>query len=459
MRNTIKKILLFIIIGFSSVFLFGFTDPIPETFYQLTQLPETVGRFNVADESTVGNIAEATFTRNVETGNYDAEFLYKEHKWIVNDIVLKADTPLKNKFTGFYWTDKHPETDEVTRFIAYQTEGKVSRYEHLIENYKDKNIEPFMAWTLWNLNDGTTQTDMKMDVYSKVHLENGIYYVDTVLGVPNDDILTAVIEFDYRVLKKPPNFLGLGEEWYDWQTVEEYIVEKDKVVDVPFNFSIFRQTMGMSASWWGNFEAGFIVGVSFGGAYAIRAAMHDSNIPIIQKIQYNEAQKREYVDIYNERVDYMDKRGEDHELTKVTVNEVFTASNNVYRIYLDHLTSKEQSFQYKKFATLYLAYTYRGTIYSVATENIRSRMTSYYPQTPGEKGESFWDSIKQFFIDIANWFKKNKWWFIGIGVVIGVGFVAYLFGPAIREGSKSYVKKRKVKSKKSRKKPKRKGKR
>ena len=65
--------------------------------------------------------------------------------WIVNDIVLKSDTPLKNKFTGFYWTDKHPETDEVTRFIAYQTEGKVSRYEHLIENYKDKNIEPFMA--------------------------------------------------------------------------------------------------------------------------------------------------------------------------------------------------------------------------------------------------------------------------------------------------------------------------
>lgn len=445
-----KRILMLLIIGFITLGLMG-NSPTPVLYANLTLLPETEGIFNVTDESTRGNIATIDLTLNTNTGKYNAVLNYKTEVWEVRNITLETDVELKQKFSGFYWTDSHPETNELTRFVAYQTEGTTSRYDYLLTRYDMKDIEPFMGWTLWNLNTGETKTDMKMDVYGKVTEHKGVYYMDTVLGVPNDDLLAMVMEYEYRSLKKSANFLGLGEEWYSWTKRHEYIVETGQTVTVPYNVSMFRATLGLPASWWGNFGAGFVIGGTFGGAYAIKYLAHDSNIQVIQQITYNDAQKRTYVNAYNNQVDYYDNRNIPHNLEKVTVDDVFKATNYIYRIYLSAISSEEQAVQYKDFAALYVAYEYKDTIYSVATQNIRSLIVGYVPPTPGEIAEDRWAKIRDFF-------KKNKWYLIGAGALLFLGMVTYLAGPSIRMALTNTTKQRTKSRKIRRKTPTKKGK-
>lgn len=462
-KNIINKIFTLILVFIGVIFLQASTTNVVVTYNSLDELPATVGKFDVANRESLGTIADITFTKSTND-LYNLKMNYKNETWFVNNVMLNADdVTLKDSFSGFYWTEVIEGED--VQFVAFATDGAKSNYKHLLEAYENQDIQPFQAWAVWNLKTNEVIVESKLKIFGVINDVDGLFYVDLVLDVPNDDIISVVMEFERRYKIQSGVWPFTRDKWSEWDPVKDYIAKyDDEPITVGYNMSLFSRAVGGRSSFWSNFKAGFVVGATFGIGYAVAWEQWDSEIPIIKKLEYSDTQQAKYVSTFNKQVEdnvWRNKylNGASVEQSKVTVGEVFGVSNNVYRIYLDSINNEQKDYQYRQVAVIDLAYKYDGTIYHVAHENIWSIIPDYQPPTFEDKADGFWNKIKEFLQNVANWFKKNKWWFIGIGVVVGVVALAYLFGPAIREGSKSYVKKRKVKSKKSRKKPKRKGKR
>lgn len=462
-RNLVNKILTLLLIFIGIIFLQASTGNVVVTYNSLDELPATVGKFDVANRESLGTIADITFTKSTND-LYNLKMNYKNETWFVNNVSLNADdVTLKDSFSGFYWTEVIEGED--VQFVAFATDGAKSNYQYLLEAYEDQDIQPFQAWAVWNLNTNEVVVESKMKIFGVINDVNGLFYVDLVLDVPNDDIISVVMEFERRFKTKNGFWPLIPDEWSEWDPVKDYVAKKEETTQVGYNMSLFRRAVGGGSDIWSNFKAGFVVGATFGIGYAVAWKSWESEVSIISKLEYNDSQQAKYVSTFNKQVEdnvWRNKylNGASVEQSKVTVGEVFGVSNNVYRIYLDSINYEQKDYQYRQVAVIDLAYKYDGTIYHVAHENIWSIIPDYQPPTFEDKADGFWNKIKDFLQNVANWFKKNKWWFIGIGLLIGAGFVAYFFGPAIREGSKQFIKSRKVRSKKSRKKPtKRKGKR
>lgn len=439
-----KKIIIFIVSIFSTLFLLGNTNiTLISSFDQLPKTQSTMST-NLAnyDDNLINGVGAVKLT-HLDGKDYSVEVDYGGITYKLGRSQAPATEGRNKEIYGYYWTDFIDNQEQ--QFIMFFEDGKVSDLTHLQALFDEDEIKPFQVVTVWNLTTGEFYANKRLIVYGAIVEISGIYYLDVVMPLKSDDLISITVNYSY--MKK--YIFGITGKLHE------------NITYTAVRGDTYLQEVHSPAWTWYVLSPWLIklndaVGTALKGEQLTQQK--------ITKQIYSIPEKDDFVNRFNEQIREeiqfrKDKGEEPPEFGETTVAEVFNTGNDggVYRVYLDQIGDWFQTgIDFHRMVITDIAYLYQGKIYQVNYHYIDSRVPDYIDKR--DPVSNFLQKIKAAIKAIGNWFEKNKWWFIGFGVVALVGVTIYFFGPSIRMAITNSTVNRQ-KTKKSKKQPFKKNKR
>lgn len=399
----IKKILLLITTFVAALFLTAATNQ--TLFGSFDQLPETTGIYDkvARDKSANGEIGIVNF-KEKSSNRYDIEIKLNDRVFVKRNAEIPYNRNAKKEFTGYYWTEK--EDDKVNRFLVYYTDGSNKSLDKLRKNLENEKIEPFKIQTIWNLTTGKFYTYDKIKTYGFISEISGNYFYNLAIPIPMDDVILVDMDFDYT----ERFWFGIKKSNH-----KNLVVRREETVEAHFHAPTWLKLRTLLLS----------------------ALMEKISVKVdrIVPVEMTPEIKAEYINKFNEQLSKSKQNGKNQDLNYLKESDVISGNSKYYRIYVQELSSFfSTSISFENIIINDVVYEHKGQVFNLNIDNIIQYSVNHYPKQ--QITEKIGDALGQALASIKKFMKQNKWYFIGAGILVGLGFLIYLFGPAIREGSK-----------------------
>lgn len=417
-----KRLLLIFTLLFGSLFLIGAT-PNEVLIAEFSELPTTTSTMNTNirnyEEDLTHGVGAVKLTF-IEDKDYKLEIEYDGTTYIRNRVTVPATESRNHIIYGYYWTE---EIDLVeNKFIMIFEDGIASSMTHLQDLYDEADLQPFQIVTIWNLTTGEFYANKKLIVYGAIFENGGHYYLDVVIPVKSEDLIS--ISVNYRYMRK--YILG-----FTGKPVEQtYTIVKGDT---------FQEYTHLPT--WTTYLLNPLF-KRFVEKVVDLCRGEELTEDKISRQVYTIQQKDDFVTRFNTQIaEEIEYRRENNlpapQFNRTSVEEVFNTGNDggVYRVYLQEIEYWFQTgVQIRNMVITDIAYQFNGRIYQVNYHYIDSRIPDYNSPTDpfGDGIRDFIDKIKDALAKTKEWINANKWWLIGIGVIILGAVIIYFISPILR---------------------------
>ncbi len=182
-------------------------------YIDVRNLPETTGSYLSIINQETGSIGKVSFAKRMLTKNgQTVPYFYLTMTYNGNVYYSKTNLPhadkLGDSFEGYYYTERDG-LGNVNRFLYYGLPNDQYEYQPLLNDnaFLDYDIQPHAGKVFWNVTTGDTYTQDIITVYGrhrKGFAETGLgdteemYFLDFVLSIPTDSVISAFVNYQYR---------------------------------------------------------------------------------------------------------------------------------------------------------------------------------------------------------------------------------------------------------------------